>query len=131
MRKGLIAFVLPLLLLLAQQGALLHALGHDLAHVHAGLRATPPQLDPAAPAAHAAQAGPQAQPAPTPEVDKLCLTCLAYAGMAAPLQATWPPLPLAQAHEAQPLHLGRAGPGAAAPAPRSRGPPRAGQPIAT
>ncbi|MDE2080264.1 MAG: hypothetical protein KGI90_02845 [Burkholderiales bacterium] len=125
MRKGLIALALPLLLLCAQQGALRHVLGHDLAQMRAAEQAA---VALSVPAAGQGGAAPRGQPH---AADKLCQICLAYAGMAAPLQATLPLLVLLEAHDAQPQPPGRPRLGGSAPAPRSRGPPRALEPTAT
>ena len=108
MRKGLIAFLLPLLLLLAQQGALLHELGHGLVRMQA---------------ADASEAPPGA--AKHQPVDKLCQTCLAYAGVAAFAHSSAPALALADMRQGVPDGTLIATRAIAAPAPRSRGPPPA------
>jgi hypothetical protein len=106
MRRSLLSWVLSLSLLLAQQGALLHELGH-LSHHHdstAGTAALSAQLQGAE--------------------DGLCPTCQAFAQIANPATAGTAGLALS------PPALIPARPpsyvivGADAPSPRSRGPPQ-------
>ena len=100
MRKWCLSFVLPLLLLLAQQGALRHEIGHLQR-----------------------QASSEAAGHKRPPGDKLCETCLAYAAMAALAHPAVLPLLLAAVQDAVPTADSVPTLAAAVPAPRSRGPP--------
>jgi hypothetical protein len=93
-------FLLSLLLLCAQHGAMLHALGH----IH---RTATPELSSGA----------------FPADGKFCQTCLAFAQAANPVSAALIVLPVIRSlrqQSAEPEYSVRA---ATPPAPRSRGPP--------
>ncbi len=101
MRKRCLSFVLPLLLLFAQQGALRHEIGH--------LQRQAPTEAPAGAKHHGA--------------DRVCETCLAYGVIGALAQPTVPALLLADVHDVVPSRVDVVTLAADAPSPRSRGPP--------
>ena len=122
MRKHLLHWLLPLLMLLSQQGAVWHGIGHLTdARGHAPAGAT------AATVAHGtdAQDGqPHADADPLP-LDPLCETCLAFDDLAASARAEAPVFALAEAAHVQTAPAELAPRALPAPPPRSRGPPLA------
>lgn len=106
MRKLLASLVLPLLMLLAQQGAVWHEVGHL-----------------ARPAAEQPP-GPQ-QPAGKQGLDRLCESCLACAHLAFAARAEAPVLALAAVAHAPAMAAAVAFIAADAPSACSRGPPAA------
>lgn len=99
MRRFAIAFILPLLMLLAQQGAVVHELGH------LNPRSAPTSHD--EPLAH----------------DALCLSCLAYAGIGSAAKPDVFRAPLLSFSHPTAAAIAVAVLAAEALAPRSRGPP--------
>jgi hypothetical protein len=104
MRKWCLSIALSVLLLLAQQGAMLHEIWHLKGELNAASQ-TPP-----AASQHKA-------------ADKLCEICLAYSAMAAFARPAVMPLVLAAVRQAPPTAADVASLAAEAPAQRSRGPP--------
>jgi hypothetical protein len=98
MRKVYLALVLPLFMLLSQQGAVLHEIGH--------LSETPSPLEQ------------KRQPA-----DKLCETCLAFAHLSAAAKPEVPQIALPAFQHALPSADPVPYVAADAPSQRSRGPP--------
>ncbi|MDH0866976.1 DUF2946 family protein [Mitsuaria sp. GD03876] len=120
MRKHLLHLLLPLFMLLSQQGAVWHGIGHltdaqGRGHAPAG-----------ATVAQAATAHGDGQTHADPDelsADQLCELCLAFDDLAASARSEPPVLALASAaHVQAPVveHGSRSQP---APQPRSRGPP--------
>jgi hypothetical protein len=103
MRRLTLSLLLPLLMLLAQQGAAWHEIGHWSQSSSPQDQQRKPKQD------HAG---------------KLCESCLAFAGLAVGVQGDPPTLSLASFSHV--LSASVAGNSTAAPAPaaRSRGPPR-------
>jgi len=119
MRKHLLHWLLPLLMLLSQQGAVWHGIGHLTdARAHAPAGATVAHgVDTWDGKSHA-----DADPLP---VDPLCETCLAFDDLAASARAEPPVLVLAEAAHVQTARAELAPRALPAPPPRSRGPPLA------
>jgi hypothetical protein len=104
MRKRLLSFVLGALLVLAQQGAMLHEIGHLRRALQSGSAS-------------------QHDDAHHKAADKLCETCLAYSALAAFASPAAMPVVLAAAQHSPPKADDVPSLAADAPAPRSRGPP--------
>lgn len=120
MRKHLLHLLLPLFMLLSQQGAVWHGIGH----------LTDGQRSAAAgsAAAHAADAhgahDDQTHADPDPlSADQLCEICLAFDDLAASARSEPPALALAVASHVQAPLAAPASRSQPAPQPRSRGPP--------
>ncbi|RZI59016.1 MAG: hypothetical protein EOP37_13525 [Rubrivivax sp.] len=125
MRKHLLHLLLPLFMLLSQQGAVWHGIGHltgarghasagaVLAHAHAAASAQDGHDD-------VAHADPDDRSA-----DQLCEVCLAFDDLAASARAEAPVLALAEAVHVQAAAAERVARSMPAPPPRSRGPPLA------
>ncbi len=107
MRKLCLSLVLPLLMLLAQQGAVWHEIGH---------------LGSAAGSAGAAAHKSQNQQQP---LDRLCASCLSFAHLAAATGHALPALPPMALRHALVAGAAVAFIAADAPSARSRGPPAA------
>ena len=126
MRKHLLHLLLPLFMLLSQQGAVWHGIGHltgARGHASAGAsdaQATAMAASPTAQAGHddVAHADPDDQTA-----DQLCEVCLAFDDLAASARAEAPVLALAEAVHVQAAAAERVTRSMPAPPPRSRGPP--------
>ncbi len=103
MRKILLAWCLPLLMLLAQQGVLAHELSH--------LRASP------------GSSQGEGEPGKQAAADTICLSCLSHADLSGLARADDFRLPLADFAHARPGSPGFVAIAAQALAPRSRGPP--------
>jgi hypothetical protein len=122
MRKHLLHLLLPLFMLLSQQGAVWHGIGHltgARGHASAG-----------AAFAHApsAEDGHDDVTHADPDdlsTDRLCEVCLAFDDLAASARAEAPVLALAEAVHVQAAAVERATRSLPAPPPRSRGPPLA------
>ena len=116
MRKHLLHLLLPLFMLLSQQGAVWHGIGHLTdARGHGPASARLAQDD-----EHLAHADPD-----TLSGDQLCEICLAFDDLAASARAEAPVLPLAEGAHVQAAALTPDSRSLPAPAPRSRGPPLA------
>lgn len=111
MRKHLLHLLLPLFMLLSQQGAVWHGIGH---------------LVPATDAAHASADRDAGQAHADPDeasADRLCELCLAFDDLAASARSEPPVLRLAEAGHVQTATHAAASRPDPAPQPRSRGPP--------
>jgi hypothetical protein len=104
MRRQYFSWLISLLLVLAQHGALLHELGH---------------LE------HAPTAGTTLKESGQPLESALCLTCQAFSQVTNPATAGAPHLPLAPAALIRTPDPHYSIVAANAPTPRSRGPPQA------
>lgn len=116
MRKHLLHLLLPLFMLLSQQGAVWHGIGHLT-----GARGH-------APATASVQAGHDDVAHADPDdlsADQLCEVCLAFDDLAASARAEAPVLALVEAVHVQAAAAERVARSMPAPPPRSRGPPLA------
>ena len=113
MRKHLLHLLLPLFMLLSQQGAVWHGFGHL-----ADARGHAPSGTPFGHGDGRAHADPDERSA-----DQLCEICLAFDDLAASARSEPPVLALAEAVHVQPPGAETASRPEPAPLPRSRGPP--------
>ncbi len=123
MRKHLLHLLLPLFMLLSQQGAVWHGIGHLTgARGHASAGAVLAHAAASAQDGHddVAHADPDDRSA-----DQLCEVCLAFDDLAASARAEAPVLALAEAVHVQAAAAERVARSMPAPPPRSRGPPLA------
>ncbi|WP_431258168.1 DUF2946 family protein [Roseateles chitinivorans] len=131
MRKHLLHLLLPLFMLLSQQGAVWHGIGHLTgARGHASAGAAFAHTSTAATVAKAATAqdGHDDVAHADPDdlsADPLCEVCLAFDDLAASARAEAPVLALAEAVHVQAAAAERVARSMPAPPPRSRGPPLA------
>ncbi|MFX1681245.1 hypothetical protein PV762_18630 [Mitsuaria sp. CC2] len=120
MRKHLLHLLLPLFMLLSQQGAVWHGIGHLTgARGHGPATAT---------ATASVQAGRDDVAHADPDdlsADQLCEVCLAFDDLAASARAEAPVLALAEAVHVQAAVIERVTRSLPAPPPRSRSPPLA------
>ena len=125
MRKHLLHLLLPLFMLLSQQGAVWHGIGHltgARGHAPAG------SVLAHAPTTTTAQDGHDDVAHADPDdlsTDQLCEVCLAFDDLAASARAEAPVLALAEAVHVQATAVERTTRSLPAPPPRSRGPPLA------
>lgn len=115
MRKHLLHLLLPLFMLLSQQGAVWHGIGH----LTEG-RGTAPA---GATLAHAQDDGRAHADPDTLSADQLCELCLAFDDLAASARSEPLALALAEADHVQAPAAEHASRSLPAPLPRSRGPP--------
>jgi hypothetical protein len=125
MRKHLLHLLLPLFMLLSQQGAVWHGIGHltgARGHAPAGAALAHAPVSSVARDEHddVAHADPDELSA-----DQLCEICLAFDDLAASARAEAPVLALNEAVHVQAAAAERAERSMPAPPPRSRGPPLA------
>ncbi len=102
MRRFVLSLLLPLLMLLSQQGAAWHEIGHWTSQQQQNQDQQQRKDDPA---------------------DKLCASCLAFAHLAATAKSELPQLVLAEASHVQAPATAVVSLSATAPTARSRGPP--------
>ncbi|MBO9689144.1 DUF2946 family protein [Roseateles chitosanitabidus] len=118
MRKHLLHLLLPLFMLLSQQGAVWHGIGH-LSGPHGGA----PSGQTVATAHGAPDDGKTYADADDLSTEQLCELCLAFDDLAASARSEAPVLALADAGHVQTSAVELASRSQPAPQPRSRGPP--------